>query len=168
MNCRSIASALPALFATILLAASPAAGAPARPDTSEAPPPASEQGAPAAEKEQGDAASADTLAVPRGLQVFLDQKCSMCHTAYALGVGEAPEGWTPASSPGLGEPSSGPPDLSILPAAWTAELLKEYLVDRVEVGGAKHVTGFRGSDEDWAALVEWILPAPPDTAEGDH
>ncbi len=109
-------------------------------------------------------APADTSAARAGRRVFIGQSCSLCHTAYALGVGEAPEGWKPEPAPDLDEPAPGPPDLSVLPAMWTAALLREYLVDRVEIDGEKHVTSFKGSDEDWAALVEWLLSTRADSS----
>ncbi|MBD3348900.1 MAG: hypothetical protein GF400_06850 [Candidatus Eisenbacteria bacterium] len=105
-----------------------------------------------------------------GRAVYVDQNCALCHTAYARGIGEPPEdradgegGEAPEGEPG------GPGDLSVLDERWTVELLRLYLVDREPVDGEKHVVGFRGEDDEWHALVEWLLfpAARADTAASD-
>jgi len=102
-----------------------------------------------------------------GHQVFLDHNCALCHTAYSRGIGEPPEGWSEVGEGENGDVAQGgPPDLSSLGPTWTAELLTSYLVERVPLNGEKHVTAFRGSEEEWAALLDWMLasPAQPDSA----
>jgi mono/diheme cytochrome c family protein len=114
----------------------------------------------------GTPSESDTTAVAAqpGQVVFIEQNCSLCHTAYARGVGEPPAGSTTdggAPTEKSAEPvmAGGPPDLSTLADWWTPDLLKAYLVDREPLEGQKHVTSFRGSEEDWQALSEWMLPS---------
>lgn len=133
--------------------------------------PSSEQAAPV-EAAVGDSTgnSASATAEHPGRRIFMDHNCALCHTAYARGIGELPED-TGDGVDEVGEAAAaaGPPDLSTLAGTWTAGLLREYLVDRVELNGAKHVTSFKGSDEEWAALDDWLLlsRAPADTAAAD-
>jgi len=110
-----------------------------------------------------------TVAAQRGQVVFIEQNCALCHTAYARGVGEPPaasmtDGGTPTEESEEPAIAGGPPDLSTLADWWTPDLLEAYLVYREPLDDQKHVTSFRGSEEDWRALSEWMLPsALPDS-----
>jgi cytochrome c5 len=120
----------------------------------------------AAASSVADSGQSDSAApVSEGRQLFLDQNCALCHTAYARGIGEPPEDQAGDAAAGEAEVPGGPPDLSVLGGEWTGDLLTSYLVDRVPFEGEKHVTSFRGSDEQWKALRQWLLaPAAPDSA----
>jgi mono/diheme cytochrome c family protein len=137
------------------------------------PPSGDEPADEAAPEDVSEAAPEDAGEPHPGRQVFIDNNCALCHTAYAFGLGETPEEWKPEpgeSILGDGNASGAPPDLSVLVAAWTSELLSSYLVERVEVGGSKHVTSFSGGEQEWAELSEWLLAAraaPDSTGDGD-
>jgi len=115
---------------------------------------------------EGTSSVPDTTAVAaeRGQVVFVKQNCALCHTAYARGIGEPPavsktDGAVPTEESAETAVAGGPPDLSTLAGWWTPDLLRAYLVDREPLEGQKHVTSFRGSEEDWQALSEWMLPS---------
>lgn len=100
----------------------------------------------------------------------------MCHTVYAEGIGEAPkegdetaEGDEEAAAGEEGG-SDGLSDLSTFGASHKKlDWLHRFLVEKEEMDGVKHVMGFKGTEEEWAALSGWLLSlgAPADTTEGE-
>jgi len=95
-------------------------------------------------------AGAIALAAPAGAaddagkEVFLAQKCNLCHTVSSAGI----EATT------TNEKLKGP-DLSTTShrdAAW----LEAYLKQEETIEGAKHKKKYNGSDEDLHALVHWL------------
>ena len=84
-----------------------------------------------------DAAAAD------GKEIFLGQKCNMCHAVSSAGI--TPTGKVKA------------PDLTGLAAkedpAWIGKFLKKEAADKK---GKKHVKPFTGSAEDLTTLVDWL------------
>ena len=95
-------------------------------------------------------------AIPAGQKVFTEAKCQMCHTVFAAGIGEPP-----AEDAEETEEASGPPDLSQVGAGTTAEWLSLFLQKKETLNDKKHMKKFKGSDEDLAALVDWLLTLKP-------
>lgn len=80
-----------------------------------------------------------------GKQVFLDQKCNMCHSVEAENI----EATTKA------EKMKGP-DLSTVTSEHEDELLADYLRRKAELNGKKHAKPFTKSDEELGALLGWL------------
>jgi mono/diheme cytochrome c family protein len=78
-----------------------------------------------------------------GKEIFLGQKCNMCHAVSSAGI--TPTGKIKA------------PDLTGLAAkedaAWLAKFLKKEAPDKK---GKKHIKPFTGSTEDLNTLVAWL------------
>ena len=92
-------------------------------------------------------AAAGEEAMPAGHEVFLEMKCNMCHAVSTAGI----EAKT-TSEKMLG------PDLVGLAEHATlgdAAALAKYIKQESEVDGAKK--GFKGTDEELQALIDWLL-----------
>jgi len=89
------------------------------------------------------ALGAPANAATDGKEIFLGQKCNMCHAVSSAGI--TPTGKIKA------------PDLTGLAskedAAWLGKFLKKEAPDKK---GKKHIKPFTGSDEDLTALVGWL------------
>jgi mono/diheme cytochrome c family protein len=90
-----------------------------------------------------------TLAVPTigaavldGKQIFLDQKCNMCHTVSSAGI-------TPTSK-------IKAPDLTGLAAKEDAAWIGKFLRKEADKNGKKHIKPFTGSDEELGAVIAWL------------
>ena len=81
-------------------------------------------------------------AAPDGKQVFLDQKCNMCHTVSSAGI-------TPTSK-------IKAPDLAGLASKEDPAWITKFLKKEVDKNGKKHIKPFTGGDEDLAAVVAWL------------
>lgn len=79
---------------------------------------------------------------PAGKTVFVDSKCNMCHTVTSQGVESK---------------KSDALDLSAISEELTAETLTQYLKKEIQLNEKNHKTAFKGSDEDLAKLVDWLL-----------
>ncbi len=90
------------------------------------------------------ALAAPTAEGADGKEVFLAQKCNLCHAVSSAGI----EATTKS------EKLKGP-DLSTveLPDAAT---LAAYLKKEQEIDGKKHSKQFTGSDEELQALIAWL------------
>lgn len=83
---------------------------------------------------------------PPGKAAFLAQKCNMCHSIDSQGVART----------GKSEKMAGP-DLSNVGAEHDAAWMTAYLKkEQANAEGKKHGKGWAGSDEDLAALTEWL------------
>ena len=113
-----------------------------------------------AEESKKDDATPD--ATPAGQQVFVAQKCQMCHTVYSVGIGEPPAEDAKEEE----EAAAGPPDLSLAGTGRTAEWLSLFLQKKEALNEKKHMMTFKGADEELAALTNWLLTlkAPEDEA----
>jgi mono/diheme cytochrome c family protein len=113
-----------------------------------------------AEESKKDDVTPDTT--PAGQQVFVAQKCQMCHTVYSAGIGEPPAEDAKEEE----EEAAGPPDLSLTGTGRTAEWLSLFLQKKETLNEKKHMKRFGGADEDLAALANWLLTlkAPEDEA----
>jgi mono/diheme cytochrome c family protein len=91
-------------------------------------------------------AGARTPADPDGRTIFLDSKCSNCHTLQAQGIGNP----DPASR------NDGPPDLSTIGERHDADWIARFLLKKESIEGRKHMVKFKGSDEELATLAAWL------------
>ena len=81
-------------------------------------------------------------AAPDGKQVFLDQKCNMCHAVSSAGI-------TPTSK-------IKAPDLAGLASKEDPAFLTKFLKKEADKNGKKHLKNFTGTDEELAAVVAWL------------
>lgn len=81
-----------------------------------------------------------------GKQIFLDKKCDLCHAVTSAQI----EAKTKLESM-LG------PDLAGVGSRHEAEWIGEYMNQDVQLNDVQHVTKFKGSAEELAALVDWLL-----------
>ena len=89
-------------------------------------------------------AAAQAAKVLDGKQIFLAQKCNLCHSVSPAGI-EA----TTKSDKMKG------PDLVGL-SKKEATLLNGYLRKTADINKKKHVKQFTGSDEELGALIAWL------------
>jgi mono/diheme cytochrome c family protein len=81
-----------------------------------------------------------------GKQIFLGQKCNLCHSVSTAGI----EAQTKS------EALKGP-DLVNVGERHDEEWIGQWLQRQVEMNGQKHKKMFSGSDEELDALVDWLL-----------
>ena len=79
-----------------------------------------------------------------GKQIFLAQKCNLCHSIPPAGIQATVKS----------EKMKGP-ELTGL-AKRDATLLNGYLRKKAEINGKKHGKEFTGSDEEIGALIAWL------------
>lgn len=89
-------------------------------------------------------AAAQAGKVLDGKQIFLAQKCNLCHAVSPAGI----EATTKS------EKMKGP-DLVGL-AKTDAKLINGYLRKVADINKKKHVKQFTGSDEELGALIAWL------------
>jgi len=80
-----------------------------------------------------------------GKQIFLAQKCNLCHSVSSAGIERTVKS----------EKVAGP-DLTNLAAKQDAATLTKFLKKEGEINGKKHGKAFTGPDDDLAALVSWL------------
>ena len=80
-----------------------------------------------------------------GKQIFLAQKCNLCHTVSSAGIEATVKS----------EKLKGP-DLAGLAAKQDARLLTDFLHKKVAINGKKHGKDFTGSDAELAAVISWL------------
>ena len=89
-------------------------------------------------------AAAQAGKVLDGKQIFLAQKCNLCHTVSPAGIAATTKS----------EKMKGP-DLVGL-SKKDAKILNGYLRKTADINGKKHVKQFTGSDEEIGALIAWL------------
>ncbi|MBK7632792.1 MAG: cytochrome c [Ignavibacteriales bacterium] len=80
--------------------------------------------------------------VDDGKQIFVNNKCSMCHTV---------------TSAGIESKKSDAVDLSTVGKEKTKEFLMKYLKKETKLNDKDHKSSFKGSDQDLKTLVDWLL-----------
>jgi mono/diheme cytochrome c family protein len=80
-----------------------------------------------------------------GKEIFLAQKCNLCHSVSSAGIERMVKS----------EKVAGP-DLTGLAAKEDAATLTKFLKKEGEIGGQKHGKLFTGSDEELAAVISWL------------
>ena len=88
-------------------------------------------------------ASAAEPKVLDGKQIFLAQKCNLCHTVSSASIQMTMK-------------SSKAPDLAGMAAKKDAQALNTYLRKKSDLNGKKHPKEFTGSDEEIGALIAWL------------
>jgi mono/diheme cytochrome c family protein len=88
-------------------------------------------------------ASAQGAKVLDGKQIFLAQKCNVCHTVSSADIAATMK-------------SSKAPDLAGVAAKVDAKLLNGYLRKTEAIHDKKHAKQFTGSDEELGALIAWL------------
>ena len=82
---------------------------------------------------------------PDGKQIFLAQKCNLCHDVSSAGIAATTKS----------EKVKGP-DLTGKTAKLDVKLLGDFLHKKAEIDGKKHAKLFTGSDPELAALIAWL------------
>jgi mono/diheme cytochrome c family protein len=80
-----------------------------------------------------------------GKQVFLAQKCNICHSVSSAGI----------TATMKSEKMKGP-DLTNLAAKQDAKVLNDFLRKKAPINGKKHSKEFTGSDEELGAMIAWL------------
>lgn len=86
--------------------------------------------------------------MPDGKEVFLAQKCNICHAVSSAGI-EA----TTASEKMKGPDLIGVGDRHDNDKEWFVKFVKR----EVELDGSLHKKPYKGTDEELAALIDWLL-----------
>lgn len=90
-------------------------------------------------------AAADSAPRPLdGKEIFLAQKCNLCHAVPPAGI----EATTKS------EKMKGP---DLVDLKRDAEWIEKFVTKKVELNGKLHMKEFKGSDEELDALVDWLL-----------
>ena len=85
---------------------------------------------------------ATAQAATDGKEIFLGQKCNMCHAVSSAGI-------TPTSK-------IKAPDLAGLASKEDPAFLTKFLKKAADKNGKKHIKPFTGSDEELGAVVAWL------------
>jgi mono/diheme cytochrome c family protein len=80
-----------------------------------------------------------------GKQIFLAQKCNLCHSVSSAGIERTVKS----------EKVAGP-DLTNLAAKQDAATLTKFLKKTAEIDGKKHGKTFTGSEDELAAVISWL------------
>lgn len=80
-----------------------------------------------------------------GKQIFLAQKCNLCHTVSSADIQATTKS----------EKMKGP-DLAGLASKRDAKVIGDYLRKKIEIDGKKHGKEVTGSDEEIGALIAWL------------
>lgn len=94
-------------------------------------------------------AAAGAEEMPTGHTVYLEMKCNMCHAVSSAGI----EAKTKS------EKMKGPDLVNLAGHESLADAgaLAKYIKQETELNGAEHKKGFKGTDEELQALVDWLL-----------
>ena len=90
-------------------------------------------------------AAAEGPKVLDGKQIFLAQKCNLCHGVSSAGI----------TATTKSEKMKGP-DLTGLAVKRDARLLNDYLRKKAPINEKKHSKEFTRSDEEIGALIAWL------------
>ena len=90
-------------------------------------------------------AEAQAPKVLDGKQIFLAQKCNLCHSVSSADIQATVKS----------EKMKGP-DLAGVTPKRDAQVLNDYLRKKADIKGKKHGKEFTGSDEEIGALIAWL------------
>ena len=79
-----------------------------------------------------------------GQETYLTHKCNMCHAVPAVGI----------EAKTTSEKMKGP---DLLAGEWEKDVLFKYIKQEAKVEDKEHKKGFKGTDEELQALVDWLL-----------
>lgn len=91
------------------------------------------------------AAAAEAPKTLDGKQIFLAQKCNLCHSVSSAGIQATVKS----------EKMKGP-DLTGVAPKLEARLINDYLRKKATINDKKHGKEFTGSDEEIGALIAWL------------
>jgi cytochrome c len=83
-----------------------------------------------------------------GKQIFQDKKCIACHSVDAAGIEKK-------------NPNSKAPDLSTIGSKYDAAFLMKFLSKEETINDKKHGMAFKGTDEEFKALADWLASLKP-------
>lgn len=78
---------------------------------------------------------------PDGKKIFVDKKCTMCHSV---------------TSQDITSKKKDAVDLSITGASGDAEFMVKYLNKKEKIEGKQHKAPFKATEEETKALTEWL------------
>lgn len=87
---------------------------------------------------------------PDGKQIFMDSKCTSCHTV---------------TSQDITSKKDDASDLSNAGSLGDAQLLKSYLLKEAPINDQDHKMKFKGSDDELNTLVNWLLTLKTESQE---
>jgi len=93
----------------------------------------------------GAAFAEDAAPASAGKKIFMDKKCSGCHSIEAEGIVKK----TPATK-------TGPPDLSAVGAEVKSGFIAKYLMKEADIKGKKHMMKFAGTPEELKTLAGYL------------
>jgi cytochrome c1 len=76
-----------------------------------------------------------------GKQIFIDNKCSNCHSVVSMEITSKKDNTV---------------DLSNVGSELNADLIKSYLLKELKINEKEHKLKFKGTDEELNALVNWL------------
>ncbi len=92
-----------------------------------------------------------------GKTIFMNKKCTSCHSIEAVGIIKKSSSASP----------KGPPDLSTVGTEHDAAWITKWLHKEETLHGKKHLLKFSGSDEELKILTEWLASLKPDSSKGN-
>lgn len=78
----------------------------------------------------------------KGKLLFKEYKCISCHAIESQGY--------------VKKSKSSAPDLSDVGNSLKAEFMKKYLKKEEKLNDLKHAVSFKGNDEEFKTLIEWL------------
>lgn len=101
-------------------------------------------------------ASAGVSAAPGGQQLFVDKKCNKCHSVEAKGIAVLPKENDDGDDGDDGDQAKKPKDLSKVGTEHDAAYMQGWIRREVEKEGKKHKFKVKATDEEIAALSDWL------------
>ncbi len=92
----------------------------------------------------------------RGFELFHTLKCQLCHSVPAADI-EAKTKSDKIKGADLGTPAS----------QLTAEEMSGYIRREAELDGKQHKKEFKGTDEELAVIIDWLLELSQRAKEGE-
>jgi len=80
-----------------------------------------------------------------GKEIFLAQKCNLCHSVTSAGI---------ESKMKSGKMKG--PDLTGITSRQETDWIAKFVRKKVQKDGKDHQKGFKGSDDDLEALISWL------------
>jgi cytochrome c2 len=83
---------------------------------------------------------------PDGKEIFVEKKCSGCHSVGAVGIVKK----TPITS------KQGPPDLSTVGSRHSPGFIARFIMKEDTLNGKKHLIKFNGNEDELKTLSQWL------------
>ena len=85
-------------------------------------------------------------------QLFKDKKCVACHSVDVAGITKT-------------NANSKAPDLSATGTKYKADFLMKFLSKEETINDKKHGMSFKGTDDEFKALTDWLASLKPADAK---